>query len=167
MLFSINKHFLKNFKNFIISQYNFNFKNFNFNEKIYLKISFLKKNFFLATFFLYSFCIFKYNFKNTSKNSNLILSKSFFFFIFNKFYYPNLLNITKILKKSKSLFSINFILDNFFFLPISSFFYTNLRWIKKKKILINLNFFFKKIKFNFFLFFFNFFQIPIFLKNDF
>ena len=98
MLFSINKHFLKTFKNFIISQYNFNFKNFNFNEKIYLKISFLKKNFFLATFFLYSFCIFKYKFKNTSKNSNLILSNSFFFFIFNKFYYPNILNLTNIFR---------------------------------------------------------------------
>ena len=79
MLFSLNKHYLKNFKNFIISQYCSNIKNLDLDKFIFLKISFLKKSFFLAAFFLYTFCIFKFKFKNTFKHINLILPKTFFF----------------------------------------------------------------------------------------
>ena len=162
MLFSLNKHYLKNFKNFIISQYCSNIKNLDLDKFIFLKISFLKKSFFLAAFFLYTFCIFKFKFKNTFKHINLILPKIFFFFLFNKLYYPFLLNLKTFSKKSKGLISLNYTLDNFFLLPISTFFYKSLRWKQNKKILLNLNFFFKKSKYKYIKFLSNFFQIPLF-----
>ena len=85
MLFHLNKHFKKNFKNFIISQYCLNLKAFNLEQNLYIKINFLKNSFFLATFLLYSFCIFKFKFKKTLNNFNLIVPIFFFLVFLSKF----------------------------------------------------------------------------------
>ena len=62
MLFNLNKHYIKNFKNFLISQYLILDKQISFDKKINLKINFNNKTFFLSTFLLYTFCIFKFRY---------------------------------------------------------------------------------------------------------
>ena len=71
MLSSLNKHFIKNYKNFLISQYFITNKELFFNNTINIKIGYSKKNFFLASFLLLFFCFLKYKFnvKNSKRNS--------------------------------------------------------------------------------------------------
>ena len=68
MLLAYNKHFIGNFKYFLISNYLFTFKQLFFNKIIYVSIKFSKKTFFLATFLLYCFCNLKFKFLIKKKN---------------------------------------------------------------------------------------------------
>jgi hypothetical protein len=94
-----------------------------------------------------------------------------FFFIFNIFFYPFLLNNNFIKKNSETLISFKFLFSNFFLIPISFFFYKTFRWLDKKNIEIKFLYFIKKNMYKYIQFFFNFFQLPVFLmlsnsKND-
>ena len=60
MLLAYNKHYIGNFKYFLISNYLFTFKQLFFNKIIYVSIKFSKKTFFLAAFLLYCFCNLKF-----------------------------------------------------------------------------------------------------------
>ena len=164
MLLSLKKHYVKNFKNFIISQYLITFKQLFFNKLINIKISFSNKTFFLASFLVYTFCILKFRY-NLKKNSfNIFLPILNFFFIFNTFFYPFLVNNMFFKKTSKSLVSFKFLLFNFFLILISFFFYKNFCWLENKNIEINITYYLKKSNYKYIQFMFNFFQIPIFLK---
>jgi len=165
MLFNLNKHYIKNFKNFLISQYLILDKQISFDKKINLKINFNNKTFFLSTFLLYTFCIFKSRYIIKKQKYNIFLPVFSFFFIFNTFYYSFLQELTFFKKVSKNLVILNFYILNFFLNPISYLFKKKYRWIKQKLINIKIFFFFKKKNFKFLQFFLNFFQIPIFLKK--
>jgi hypothetical protein len=126
LFFSLKKHYIKNFKSFLISHYNINFKKINFKQKMHVVINFSKKTFFLATFLLYTFCIFKFKFFKIQNKIYLFLPIFYFIFSFNTFIYPHIINLNFFKKISKNLFSINFNLNNFFLYPISIFFYKSL-----------------------------------------
>ena len=133
MLSSLNKHFIKNYKNFLISQYFITNKELFFNNTINIKIGYSKKNFFLASFLLLSFCILKYKFNVKKQNINIFLNVFNFFFIFNVFFY-SFLNSNNFLinKKSKGLTFLTFLISNFFSVPLAFFFLKNFRWLDHK-----------------------------------
>lgn len=166
LFFSLKKHYIKNFKNFIISNYCINFKQFFFKQKIHIVINFSKKTFFLAIYLLYTFCIFKFKHFKIQNKIHLFLPTFYFIFVFNIFLYPFLLNLNFLKKISKNIISINFNLNNFFLYPISTFFYKFLYWIKKQTIILNMKLKIQKKLYKYFQFFFNFLQIPVFFKND-
>ena len=165
MLFNLNKHYIKNFKNFLISQYLLKNKQIFFNKILNLKINFTTKNFFLSTFLLYTFCIFKYKYIIKKQKYNTFLPVFSFFFIFNTFYYSFLQELNFFNKITKNLIILNFYILNFFLNPISFLLKKKFRWIKQKLINIKIFFFFKKKNLKFFQFYLNFFQVPIFLKK--
>lgn len=165
MLYNLNKHFIKNFKNFLISHYLIINKSISFDKKLNLKINFNTKNFFLSTFLLYTFCIFKSKYIIKKQKYNIFLPVFSFFLIFNTFYYSFLHELSIFKKISKNLIIINFFILNFFLNPISYLLKKKFRWIKQKLINIKIFFFFKKKTFKFLQFYLNFFQIPIFLKK--
>lgn len=165
MLSSLNKHFIKNYKNFLISQYFITNKELFFNNTINIKIGYSKKNFFLASFLLLSFCILKYKFNVKKQNINIFLNVFNFFFIFNVFFY-SFLNSNNFLinKKSKGLTFLTFLISNFFSVPLAFFFLKNFRWLDHKNTKLVIKYYFKKKKYKYLQFLFNFLQIPIFLK---
>lgn len=165
MLSSLNKHFIKNYKNFLISQYFITNKELFFNNTINIKIVYSKKNFFLASFLLLSFCILKYKYNVKKQNINISLNIFNFFFIFNVFFY-SFLNSNSFLihKKSKGLTFLTFLISNFFSVPLAFFFLKNFRWLDQKNTKLVIKYFLKKNKYKYLQFFFNFLQIPIFLK---
>ena len=165
MLSSLNKHFIKNYKNFLISQYVITNKEFVFNNNINIKIGYSKKNFFLASFLLISFCILKYKFNVKKQNINIFLNIFNFFFIFNVFFYSFLnSNDFLIKKKSKGLTFLTFLLSNFFSVPLAFFFLKNFRWLDHKNTKLVIKYFLKKKKYKYLQFLFNFLQIPIFFN---
>lgn len=171
MLFSLNKHYIKNFKNFLISHYLLTSKQLFFKKIIHIKISFSNKSFFIASFLLYTFCFIKYKYSIKKHNLNIILPIFNFFFNFNIFFYPFLLNNNFFKKKTKTLISFKFLFSNFFLIPVSFFFYKTFRWLNKQNIEIKFLYFFKKNIYKYIQFFLNFFQLPVFLmlsnsKND-
>ena len=161
----INKHFITNFKNFLISQYIINFKNLFFNNQIYLKINYYNKTFFLACFLLYTFCIYKFFFNKKNKRINLFLKPVIFFSFFNNVYYPLIKEIKIFKKKTKNLISFRFKFNNIFSSPLSCFFNKKINWLKINNIFFELNFFFDKKYYRYLQFYLNFFQLPIFKKN--
>lgn len=165
MLSSLNKHFIKNYKNFLISQYFITNKELFFNNTINIKIGYSKKNFFLASFLLLSFCIIKYKYNVKKQNINIFLNIFNFFFIFNVFFY-SFLNSNSFLinKKSKGLTFLTFLISNFFSVPLAFFFLKNFRWLDQRKTKLVIKYFLKKNKYKYLQFLFNFLQIPIFLK---
>ena len=122
MLFNLNKHYLKNFKNFLISQYLVLNKKINFSKNLNLKIKFTNKTFFLATFLMYTFCFFKSSYIIKKQKYNIFLPVFSFFFIFNTFYYSFLQELLFFKKISKNLVILNFFILNFFLNPISYLF---------------------------------------------
>jgi|694.fasta_scaffold134947_3 hypothetical protein len=160
----LKKHYIKNFKNFLISQYIIFLKNIFFKNIININISFSKKTFFLSTFLLYTFYNNNINFTIKNKKYNFFLSIFSFFFLFNTLIYANLENLNIFKKSSKNLISIKFDLKNFFLIPISFFFFKKLRGIKPINISLKINIILKKLLYKYIQFFFNFFQIPLFKK---
>jgi len=165
MLLSVKKHYIKNYRNFLISQYFITRKELFFNNKIIIKIEYSKKNFFLASFLLLSFCILKYKFNIKKQNINIFLNIFNFFFIFNVFFYSFLNNHSFLInKKSKGLTFLTFLISNFFSVPLAFFFLKNFRWLDQKNTKLVIKYFLKKNKHKYLQFLFNFLQIPIFLK---
>jgi len=165
MLFCLNKHYIKNFKNFLISQYLLTFKQLYFKKIINISISFADKTFFLASFLIYTFCINNNNkFIIKNKKYNIFLPIFSFFFTFNNLIYPFLLNLNYFKKISKKLISLEFLISNFFLCPLTFFFTKIFNNIKNKSINLRINFFLKKKKYKYIQFLLNFFQIPLFFK---
>lgn len=165
MLSNLNKHFIKNYKNFLISQYFITNKELLFNNTMNIKIGYSKKNFFLASFLLITFCILKHKFNVKKQNVNIFLNVFNFFFIFNVFFYSFLnSNDFLIKKKSKSLTFFTFLISNFFSVPLAFFFLKNFRWLDHKNTKFLIKYFLKKKKYKHLQFLFNFLQIPIFFN---
>ncbi len=168
MLLAYNKHYIGNFKYFLISNYLFTFKQLFFNKIIYVSIKFSKKTFFLAAFLLYCFCNLKFKFLIKKKEFNILLPTTYFIYFFNIFLFYSL-NINFFKTDFKNLIFLNFKIKNILSVPASYIFIFNkYKWFKfKKTINLKLKFilFSKLIKY--FFFYINFFQIPIFniLKN--
>ena len=164
MLFCLNKHYIKNFKNLLISQYIFTKKQKNFKKIINIKINFNNNTFFLANFLLNTFTnkLFYYNIKKLK--INLFLTVFNFFFIFINVIYPYLKNLKYITKKSLNYIFFNFEICNFFINPISNIKYKNFINNSSNIIFLNTQLAFKKENFKYIQFFFNFFQIPVLIK---
>jgi hypothetical protein len=168
MLLAYNKHYIGNFKYFLISNYLFTFKQLFFNKIIYVSLKFSKKTFFLATFLLYCFCNLKFKFLIKKKEYNILLPTIYFIYFFNIFLSYSL-NINFFKTDFKHLIFLNFKIKNILLVPSSYLFiFKKYKWFKfKNNITLKIKFilFSKLIKY--FFFYINFFQIPIFnnLKN--
>jgi hypothetical protein len=165
MLFCLKKHFLKNFKNYLISQYLFTKKELFFNKIINITVSFSYKNFFLASFLLYTFNDNnKYNITIKKNKINCFIPIISFFYIFNNLIYSYLLNLTFFKKNTRKLMIIKFFIYNYIIYLISVFFKKKFYNFKTKYIKLDLKLLLTEDKYKFIQFIFNFFQIPLFVK---
>ena len=163
----VQKHFFKNFKNLTLSSFIFFDKIYFFKGSVKCFYFYNTYNFYLSIFILFNFWIKPLKYHIQSNKISLLVNIFDFFYTFSVFFYPFLLSLNFVEKKVNTRLSFTFFINRFFLNPLlnyfSSFYNCN---IKKTWILFKLYISFSKKNIFYLNFYLNFFQIPLFLKND-